>query len=87
MQTFLLIAAERGFEAFVAQIAGAEKPDSSKSRAQLIDKTLRYGGKNFVEDEAGCHLKGDILQINKCDVWFHIFLHSCSGHIIHKSHN
>jgi hypothetical protein len=79
METFLLVPAGRGFEAFAAQIARAEQPDSSKSRAQLIDKTLRYGGKDSAEVETGCHLKGDFFKINACNVWFHFFLRCSEG--------
>jgi hypothetical protein len=82
MQTFLLVPAGRCFETFVAQITVAEQPDSSKIRTQLIDKTLRYGGKNFAEVETGCHLKGDFLKINACNVCFHIFLPTTRGHVL-----
>jgi hypothetical protein len=60
----------------------AEQPDSSKIRVQLIDKTLRYGGKNFVKVETGGHLKGDFRKINACNVWFHNFLHTFRGHVL-----
>ena len=73
MQTGLAVLTGGCFEAFIAQIAGTEQPDSRKGRTQLIHETLGYGGQNFVEVETGGHLEGDMFEINMGFVRFHDF--------------
>jgi hypothetical protein len=74
MQTTLTVLTRGWIEAFVAQVAGTEQPDSRKGRTQLIHEALGDGGQNFVEFQTGCHLEGDMFEINMGFVRFHDFL-------------